>query len=299
MPNPVLVLDVDGSVSATNEFTFPGLASAITISRLAPACQQSPSGGDLTVRVQDETGASPGNYIEAIITDGNALGTAVAGTVPIAAAGTIFLRVVGSNGAGFLRCQIEYTAAQGTVGELCTIAQVKAYLRITASSHDAVFTALVEGISAKMERYMRRHIVSDTYDEYHDGGSYFDALGVRESPIIGTPTVTVDGSAFTDFTIDADAGLLFYDGATFGVVGWPGGRRNIRVQYTAGYASVPVELREACIKQVAYESKLSGIRGDHLGVPSESDPSGMSVTADQVEWAPGVRGTLDAYKRVM
>ena len=33
MPNPVMILDVDGSVGDATEYLFPGLASAITGSR--------------------------------------------------------------------------------------------------------------------------------------------------------------------------------------------------------------------------------------------------------------------------
>lgn len=300
MPNPVMMLDVDGSVSDAQEFTFPALGSAITISRLAPSCQQAPVTLAATYRVQDETGASPGNYIEASVDAAAYLGTAGTGTVPIAADGTIYLRVVTASGAGFLRCQIEYVAAQGTVGELCTVAQVKAYMRITGTTHDAVFTALVEGASAKMEGYMRRHIVSDTYDEYHNGSGYAQTVVLREAPVIGTPTVTVGGSAYTGFELDDEAGILWYGAgdAIFAPGCWPGGIRNVRVQYTAGYASVPVDLREACIRQVAYEAKLSAVRGDFLGVPSETDPTGIAKTVDQLTWAPGVVAAMDRYKRI-
>jgi len=296
----VYPFDHDGSVDDSDEFELPGFANAVTITRFAPAAQTAPSGGAATLRIQDETGADPSNYIEATIADGEEVGTAATGTVAIAAGGTIYLRVVTANGAGFLRGHFEYTSAYGTTSLLCTIAQVKAYLRLTGATHDAVFTALAQGVSEKMIGYMRRHIVSDTYDEYHNGGGYAEALVLRECPISGTPTVTISGSAYTGFEQDDEAGILYYSSATDYLSRgyWPGGWRNIRVQYTAGYASVPVDLREAAIRQVAYEAKLSGIRGDHLGVPAETDPTGISKTIDQLDWAPGVRSVLDRYKRV-
>lgn len=288
----VHILDIDGSAGDATEYTFPGLLGAITITRLTLSAQTPPSGDALTARVQDETGGSPANHIEATIADGDGVGTGVTGSVPIAAAGTMYLRVVTANGAGFLRCQIEYIdGLASTVGALCTVAAVKTYLGIAGATHDALIEDLIEGVTGRMEGYMRRHVASDSYDQYFSSNGLHRTVVLPERPVIGTPTVTIDGAAFTSFLIDADAGVLHFDGGA-----WPSGVRTIRVQYTAGYNTIPSDLREACVKQSAFESKLTVAKGDKLGFTSEGDPTGTSIAMLTDDWVPGVKHALDRYR---
>lgn len=177
------------------------------------------------------------------------------------------------------------------MADLCTIANVKTYLGVTGSDSDTLLTALVQGVSARMERYMRRLIGTGAADEYHDGAGVTDALCLRKPPITGTPTVTISAVAFTDFEQDDVAGILYY---TNGV--WPKGRQNIRAQYTGGFATVPIDLREACVKQVAFEGKLADVRGNKLGIAAESDAAGTSVSMITTDWVLGVLDVLDSYR---
>ena len=82
----------------------------VEITELAPFVVVPPSGGPLVLRIQNETGASPGQYLEATMADGDDLLTAPAsGSVAIAEGSEAYVRVVSSNGAQILGGYMEVT----------------------------------------------------------------------------------------------------------------------------------------------------------------------------------------------
>jgi hypothetical protein len=89
-----------------------------------------------------------------------------------------------------------------------------------------------------------------------------------------------------DFSIDAARGVL-RRGA-----GWPGGARYWRVLYTAGYATVPEDVQEACAQWVAH---LFWQTKRDPGLARESIPGTVARTP-QHEMPSSVRALLRAYR---
>lgn len=81
---------------------------------------------------------------------------------------------------------------------------------------------------------------NDEVDLAGDGGQ---TLLLPALPVVGTPTVQIDGTAVTDFQV----------GRRFGVMrraaGWPDGLDNIRVTYTHGYDEIPGDIVDAVLEQ--------------------------------------------------
>ena len=48
---------------------------------------------------------------------------------------------------------------------------------------------------------------------------------------------------------------------------WPVGVNNFRVQYTAGYASIPDDIQEACAQLVAYHFRLGPRETPNVPIP--------------------------------
>lgn len=134
---------------------------------------------------------------------------------------------------------------------LCALADVKAFLGISTSASDAVLTTLITNVSATIESYCNRTFASTAYVERRNGqGGY--RLFLANGPVIAVSSVTVDGiviavapDALTSGYL-VDANTVYLRGYAFSR-----GVQNVSVNYTAGYATVPPDVAQACIECVA------------------------------------------------
>lgn len=91
----------------------------------------------------------------------------------------------------------------------------------------------------------------------------------------------------TDFRIDERRGWLLR-------AAWPGGVHNFRVQYTAGYATVPEDVQEACAELVATWFVQ---RGRDLSLRAENAGGSYSYEADVHAQLPRrLRAVLKPYR---
>ena len=193
---------------------------------------------------------------------------------------------------------------------LTTVAEVETFLGLSSGADTARITNAINHATKRILNYIDRTIASTARTEYYDGTDT-PILVLRHYPIIGNPTtVNVDGNrdfaAADDLTVDddylveADEGILRLVGqAGAGIPGdetvWPRGYQNIKVVYTAGYASTPEGLLQVATEFAAYYYDKRGTRGNtrySLGsVMVDEDinhPSGIPSA---------FRGDLDAYVR--
>jgi hypothetical protein len=92
-----------GTLADAQEYQLGPFTENVTVTGFSPHCLVAPSGGSLVVRVQDATGASPANNIQATITTGNTiLAAAATGTFTITAGNAVYIRVVTASSAEFL-----------------------------------------------------------------------------------------------------------------------------------------------------------------------------------------------------
>jgi hypothetical protein len=146
---------------------------------------------------------------------------------------------------------------------LTTAAAVVA--RLGLGSTPAYMAQLVLAASGAIERYCGRIFAQQTYDETVNGNDH-DVLLLTHAPIVGTPTITADGSPVVDFSIeDAKAATLYREvgWARAAWVGWNDSIETDRmasryprfvVSYTAGYdmpedntPTLPPDIEEAAI----------------------------------------------------
>ena len=220
-----------------------------------------------------------------------------------------------SNGTGVLT----YTnAATGTVAALIDNMILEADYAIASYCNRANEATGAEEFS------------SGSRDEYYDGNGE-EVLQLRNYPATAVSSVTlvaVDGTATstltsgTDYQLDSGSGRLRWIGGlgwfdtqtsvgpvTWGIsgsppgpatvrrhIGWPVGFRNIRVQYTGGYATIPYDLRSAATSIVC-DMYLNRRRNMQV---SQSSLSGVSsqTFADAAELAARYERLLCDYRRV-
>lgn len=98
------------------------------------------------------------------------------------------------------------------------------------------------------ERYTGRALRRKTVTESHPSDGYAAALVLRDVPVLSVSSVSVNGTASTDYTLRGDLGLL-YAGSATAPSSWAFG--TVAVTYVAGYADPP---------QVAVQAVLETLR---------------------------------------
>lgn len=162
--------------------------------------------------------------------------------------------------------------------DLTTLADVKAYLGLESVAEDANLSRHIKAASAWIRSYLNRDVTSSSYTETLDGTGTA-TLMVGEYPITAVASVTVGGLAVTG-VVGRQATLARTDGGTF-----PAGIGNVVVTYTAGYATVPEDIAQACLEMVAWrfdERKRIGhasksIQGEVVAFQTQDVPANVKT----------------------
>lgn len=193
---------------------------------------------------------------------------------------------------------------------LTTYAAVKEYLKLSTDDEQNSLERMINAVSEMIEKYCDRHFEKATYTEKYRGNNR-QLLRLNQYPVLSVASVTIDGDAADDYEILSEEGMLYredlwtWTGYSIGLVGEDAGsKRNIEVQYTAGYVlpkddgnpdsrTLPYDLEDACIQLVAIRHEMRG--SEHM----KSERIGP-LTSDFVEDIPShIRRVLDKYRRLV
>lgn len=141
------------------------------------------------------------------------------------------------------------------MSQLCALADVKSYLGITDSNSDAVLTTLISNASTAIESYCNRVFAQATYTETRNGGCG-PKLYLMNGPVTAVTSVTVNGQSVPPAPDAVSYGFVFDSSIVYiRPGGYPGefykGIQNVTVVYTAGYATTPPDVNQACVLWVA------------------------------------------------
>ena len=165
---------------------------------------------------------------------------------------------------GTLEIWVEENAATSTTPRLVGLAEVKDYLRITATSREydnrllAMIDAAAPVIEAITGPVLQRRVQNETYD----GGSWF--IELRNRPVINVEQVveyrgpipynltqvpTPDLGQIYSYMYEPP-GRLVRRTVGGGITPFPPGADQVFVTYTAGYLTVPTNIREATLELI-------------------------------------------------
>lgn len=139
---------------------------------------------------------------------------------------------------------------------LVTLAEMKSYLGLSTTTYDAFLTSQIAVISDTIEAYCRRRFKATDYTQtfYSNDYQISSQMELYHFPVIGTPTIEVDGDAITDFRVNRPTAILTRRNGFFC------GDETV-VQYSAGYASIPEPIKSVVYSLVEerYNKKLAGV----------------------------------------
>jgi len=139
--------------------------------------------------------------------------------------------------------------------DLCTLAELKAWLPNQGNNDDSTLQSLISNGSLQVLQYVGRpHILASvlgSLNETYDGNGS-DRLLPRNFPLLAVSSVVIDGLAVQPSTSPTSAGFL-WDSRRILLRGlsFCRGVQNIQVAYMAGYPSVPPDLKQAAIEAFA------------------------------------------------
>jgi hypothetical protein len=124
-----------------------------------------------------------------------------------------------------------------------------------------------------MEAYCGRRFLSTAYTNEYYSATQIDELVLRQSPVTSFTSLDIRDSGLNyDNWETIDSKLYFVDNNS-GVVKLMfqalGRWDRYRITYTAGYATIPEDLAEACASLAAYYVKFAD--GSHIGLSEKRE----------------------------
>jgi hypothetical protein len=178
--------------------------------------------------------------------------------------------------------------------DLCELADLKAWLNIPGTTDDGLLQRLLTAVSTCMQNWMNRTIPSAPYTETRDG-SGSDTLCLGNTPITAVTSLVVNGIPQVASSDGSQPGFVFSDSAVY-LIGsrFPVGRRNVQVVYTAGFATVPVDLAQACIEQAAHQY----LEKSHIG-QSGTGMGPEHISFREHDFTPATKTLMNQYRKVV
>ena len=179
---------------------------------------------------------------------------------------------------------------------LCTRKEFKDYLNITGDDNtkDNLIHDLIGRVSKAFETYCGRSFVQETFTEYYDGDGmnqiFLDHYPVQSITSLHDDSDWVWGSdtliASSNYRI-MDERSIVYDGM------FSTSRQSVKVVYVAGYSTIPTDLKQVCIEEVARLFK----RAENINVQNRSNDT-ETVTYLNDTFTPLTMTVLNKYKMV-
>lgn len=192
--------------------------------------------------------------------------------------------------------------ALDSTNALITVAEFKSYIGQStgSTSNESRYEDLINQASIRFNTITRRKLKGRSITEYRDGDSSQE-LYTNEWPIESVSTnisiwVDIDRNYTTDTKVDS-TNIIIY--STKGQIklkndSFSAGDQSVKMTYTAGYSTVPEDLKYACKEYCRLMWKREA--SNQIGIKSQSVEGGTVTYEQDMPWS--VRRILDYYKRL-
>jgi len=189
-------------------------------------------------------------------------------------------------------------------GDLCQLADVTAWLQTGQNpfpaTDDALISRLITAASQFIQSWLQRQIAVSDWIEIRDGNGG-QRMSFANFPVSAVLSLSIDGLVIPPAPAPGGVNGGFGAGYVFSPTelalrGYVFSRRaqNVVVTYTAGYASVPPDIAQACIELVCQRYR----ERTRIGEVSKALMSGETVTFSQKDMSDDVKTLLLQYQAV-
>lgn len=184
------------------------------------------------------------------------------------------------------------------MANLVTLIDTKQWLQITTATYDDLLNKLIPRASQIVESFTQRIFTSTEYKQIYDGSGDFE-LALNFYPLISVEVLSMsldketklysDIIATTEILLQKPSGIVeLYDTA------FSKGRRNIYIEYTAGYAAVPEDI-QTVVLDLIYK-KFKDITKQRIGL-SVKNVMSENVSYIYTDINPTNKKVLRAYRK--
>lgn len=188
---------------------------------------------------------------------------------------------------------------------LATLADLKTFLAITATTDDDMLSAMINRASGDIESAVDRRFAAFSTTVYADGDGESATFYVPSSffPLISVGTLyddtgspkTWDSNTIVDsdyYQVYPEEGKIVRTDSVF-----KRGRRNVRADVRVGMETVPYDIQKECIRLAAIDFYNSPVGQGRLGRTSEARPGGQGTTSFDVNAAQVSPSLVKRYRR--
>jgi hypothetical protein len=187
-------------------------------------------------------------------------------------------------------------------GDLTTLADVKAWLQTGQNpfpaTDDALLGRLITAASGFIQNWLQRQIISGDWIEVRDGDGG-QHLVFANFPVTAVWSLSIDGLTIPPAPLINGYAGGYGAGYTFSPTelalrGFVFTRRaqNVAVTYTAGYATVPPDIAQACIELVCQRYR----ERSRIGEAAKALSSGETVRFLPKDMSDSVKTALSPYR---
>lgn len=190
--------------------------------------------------------------------------------------------------------------------DLISLADYKTLAGISSSSEDTKLEALIDSVSQLVKTYCGVSFIdfySSAKTEYISNLYATHLLPLTESPVNSVSSVKERSSPThdyttlavnTDFVLDSTTDSLFrVEGA--GYKSWASGPNSVEVTYTAGYETLPKDLKLAVVDLITYYHKNEQKQRQTIAGATLQNNSTTS-RSDHIGFPDHIKRVLDLYK---
>lgn len=178
---------------------------------------------------------------------------------------------------------------------LCTRKQVKDFLGITGvdAVADTKINDLITGVSSIIETYCGRVFELTEHTEYYDGHGD-DTLYTQQSPITTVSGIWEDVNREwgVDTVFEPSDYIVLEDRVLLKGYYFNRGKTNIKIIYSAGYETIPADIAQVAVQEVARAYK----HNNNLGVFSSTTMDSVTTNFITDAFLPQSVIVLDSYK---
>jgi hypothetical protein len=185
-------------------------------------------------------------------------------------------------------------------GDLCQLSDVTGWLQTGQNpfpaTDDALISRLITAASQFIQTWLQRQIAVSDWIEIRDGDGG-QRLAFANVPVTQVWSLSIDGLTIPPAPANGRFGAGYVFSPTeLALRGYVFTRRaqNVSVTYTAGYASVPPDITQACIELVALRYR----ERTRIGEASKALMSGETVTYAQKDMSDDIKTLLSQYRAV-
>lgn len=184
--------------------------------------------------------------------------------------------------------------------DLITKAEYKQYANITSTNFDTQLDFLIPKVSALIKAYCRRSFVDYVNDAKVEvsAGGYGSKIFLKESPLLTVSGVEYSedyGNTYTDLVEFTDYAVDLEDSSIYNIplANWTKLINGYRITYTAGYETLPADLKLAVLDLIKY------YLNNDASVHSPKAPGTNSVQIEYITTSnlpAHIKRVLDLYK---